>query len=110
MCYYLSWADPASKVLERRFQLYLVVKSPNIFTTLREMKYISQHCCDKTLDQGSETFFADRFQPGNILRAGAQDNNECLAHANSLQLVSPHCTDSELMATKMAASKSVTVY
>jgi len=30
---------------------------------------------------------ADRFQPGIILRTGPQQNNECFAHANFLQLV-----------------------
>jgi len=40
-------SDPASKVREGgRFQ-YLVVKSHYGFTTVTEMKYTSQHCCDK---------------------------------------------------------------
>jgi len=33
-----------------RFQQYLLVKSHDEFTTLREMKYASQHFCDKTMD------------------------------------------------------------
>ena len=36
--------------LGRRFQLYLLVKSHHGFTTLREMKYTSQHFRDKTMD------------------------------------------------------------
>ena len=39
------------------------------------------------LIQGSATYFALRFQPGFTLRTGPQQNNECLAHANLLQLV-----------------------
>ena len=42
--------DPASKVRGRGFQYYLEVKSHNSFTTVREMKHVSQHCCDKTMD------------------------------------------------------------
>jgi len=38
-----------------------------------------------SLDQGSATCFA--------LRSGPQQNNECLAHANLLQLVTHHDTD-----------------
>jgi len=47
-----SGADPASKVKGGggRFQLYLEVKSYNSAATVREMKYTSQHSCDKTMD------------------------------------------------------------
>jgi len=44
-----SEADPASKV-RGRFLHYLVVKSHNSFAIVRQMKYISQHYCDKTMD------------------------------------------------------------
>jgi len=27
-----------------------MVKSHNVFATIREMKYTSQQCCDKTMD------------------------------------------------------------
>ena len=37
---------------------------------------------------------ADRFQPGNILQTGPKWNDERLAHANLLQLVSHRDTDS----------------
>jgi len=40
---------PASKV-GGRFQLYLVVNSNNSFATVREMKFTSRCCCDKTTD------------------------------------------------------------
>jgi len=33
-----------------RFQQYSAVKAHYAFTTVREMKYTSQHCCDKTMD------------------------------------------------------------
>jgi len=41
--------DPASKV-RGAISLYLVVKSHYGFTTVREIKQTSQHCCDKTMD------------------------------------------------------------
>jgi len=41
--------DPASKVWGR-YQQLSVVMSHNGFATVREMKYTSQHCCDKTTD------------------------------------------------------------
>ena len=36
--------------LRGRFQQYLLVKPHYGFTTLGEMKYTSQHFCDKTVD------------------------------------------------------------
>jgi len=30
--------------------IYLLVKSQHWFTIIREMKYNSQHCCNKTMD------------------------------------------------------------
>jgi len=49
-CRPTSRADPASRVRGGIFQYYLVVEFDYGFTTVREMKYTSQHCCDKTLD------------------------------------------------------------
>jgi len=45
-----SGVDPASKFGGGQFQQYLEVKSYYQFTTPRDMKYTSQHCCDKTID------------------------------------------------------------
>jgi len=36
-------------ILRGGFQQYLAVKA-HAFTTVREMKYTSQHCCGKTMD------------------------------------------------------------
>ena len=51
-------ADPVSKfrAYGGRFQYYLVVISHNSFTTVREMKYASQHCCDKTIDDKTSLY------------------------------------------------------
>jgi len=43
-------ADPKPVRVAGAISLYLVVKSHYGFTTVREMKYASQHCCDKTMD------------------------------------------------------------
>jgi len=44
-------ADPASKFREGRYQNNIWWSSLiRGFTTVREMNYISQHCCDKTTD------------------------------------------------------------
>ena len=37
-------------ILDGRFQQYSAVKTHSAFTTVREMKYISQHPCDKITD------------------------------------------------------------
>jgi len=50
MHFFEQGADPASKSMGERFQYNLVVKSHYGFSTAREMKYTSQHCCDKTMD------------------------------------------------------------
>ena len=45
----MAGTDSANKA-GGRFQYYLAVKSLKGFATVREMKYTSQHCCDKTMD------------------------------------------------------------
>jgi len=46
---FCAGADPANK-FRGRFQYYVAFKPHYTFTTLREMKYTSQNCCDKTMD------------------------------------------------------------
>ena len=49
-----------------RFQWYLVVKTHTSFATVREIKYTSQHCCDKTMDDKnsliSRMFFSELYK------------------------------------------------
>jgi len=47
-----------------------------------------------TAGAGDLSRTADQFQPCLILRTGPQGHNECWPHANLLQLVSHHGTDS----------------
>jgi len=50
ICFELhSGTDPASSV-KWVISVILVVKPHIGFATVREMKYTSQHCCDKTMD------------------------------------------------------------
>jgi len=42
--------QPVRSEVEISVLQYLAVKSHNSFTTVREMKYTSQPCCDKTMD------------------------------------------------------------
>ena len=46
---FCAGADPTNK-LRGRFQKYLAFESHYGFTTVRKMKYTSQHCCEKTID------------------------------------------------------------
>ena len=42
--------QPVKLVVDISVIYYLVVKSYNSFTAVREMKYTLQHCYDKTMD------------------------------------------------------------